>query len=206
MENCSALLLLAAALMVGVSSKIDDQLGYDYYKYSCSCFMTAKSRVVMHRFCLILKALKWYPPGISVSESEKIKQIKTVLEAERPGQVHTHTWCWSLYKAINIVDRLYDPNSRYQINHSFELLLRLECPPTITPLTNITVVPNDGKPLVFDNHYYTEMLWPGSVHRIALDQNYFFQVFSSAFVRLSSTNVLNEAKGEVRRICNRVNE
>ncbi|KAL5842454.1 hypothetical protein ACOSQ3_013057 [Xanthoceras sorbifolium] len=130
MENCSALLLLAAALMVGVSSKIDDQLG--------SCFMTAKSRVVMHRFCLILKALKWYPPGISVSESEKIKQIKTVLEAERPGQ-------------------------RFQTSSD-------------------------------------------SVHRIAPDQNYFFQVFSSAFVRLSSTNVLNEAKGEVRRICNRVNE
>ncbi|KAH7569445.1 hypothetical protein JRO89_XS06G0163500 [Xanthoceras sorbifolium] len=104
----------------------------------------------------------------------KIKQIKTVLEAERPGQEDPKFGFLSEEKIPGLVvtnkltfifllqeSLLYDPNSRYQINHSFELLLRLECPPTITPLTNITVVPNDGKPLVFDNHYYTEMLWPG---------------------------------------------
>ncbi|KAI4298732.1 hypothetical protein L6164_032255 [Bauhinia variegata] len=43
------------------------------------------------------------------------------------------------------------------------------------------------------------------VKQFAMDQNYFFQVFSSAFVKLSSTNVLTAQQGEVRRQCNRVN-
>ncbi|KAK2644539.1 hypothetical protein Ddye_019734 [Dipteronia dyeriana] len=43
------------------------------------------------------------------------------------------------------------------INHSFELLLKLECP-TKTPLTNLTVVPNDMTPFIFYNHYYRDVV------------------------------------------------
>lgn len=122
----------------------------------------------------------------------------------------------------NIVDRLYNPHPGSQIiNHSFELLLRLACP-TKTPLTSLTVVPNDMTPFIFDNRYYRDVTAGNGlfgidssisrdlrtasvVNQFALDQDHFFQVFSSAFVRLSTSNVIGEAEGEVRRICNRVN-
>ncbi|XP_031274940.1 peroxidase 29-like [Pistacia vera] len=123
---------------------------------------------------------------------------------------------------INIVDRLYDPHPGDEMNEGYQQLLKLACP-TRTPLTNLTVVPNDLTPVVFDNQYYRNILMgkglfgvdsslsrdprtAAIVHKFAYDKNYFFQAFSSAFVKLSSTNVLTNAKGEVRRICNHVNK
>ncbi|KAK2644547.1 hypothetical protein Ddye_019742 [Dipteronia dyeriana] len=109
------------------------------------------------------------------------------------------------------------------INHSFELLLKLECP-TRTPLTDLTVVPNDMTPFIFDNHYYRDVTGnvvfgidsgisrdlrtASVVNQFALDQDHFFLVFSSAFFRLSSTNVVSEAEGqgEIRSTCNKVNK
>ena len=124
------------------------------------------------------------------------------------------------------MSRLYDRKSGDDAHHdgmdlAFEAILRLKCP-TRVPLTNLTVVSNDLTPLVFDNQYYTNILIGKGlfgidssvssdprtmpiVRRFAADQNYFFNVFSSAFIKLSSTNVLAQKKGEVRRQCNRIN-
>lgn len=108
------------------------------------------------------------------------------------------------------------------MNNGYENVLKLTCP-TKTPLTNLTVVPNDITPLIFDNQYYRDvMLGRGLftadstistdprtafiVSRFAVDESYFFQVFSSAFAKLSETGVLSKRKGEIRRICNQVNK
>ncbi|KAK0577837.1 hypothetical protein LWI29_000962 [Acer saccharum] len=159
--------------------------------------------------------------GISVDEFLHIFMSKGMNLEESVAILGAHTL--GVGHCRNIVDRLYNPHPGSQIiNHSFELLLRLECP-TRTPLTSLTVVPNDMTPFIFDNHYYRDVTAGNGlfgidsdisrdlrtvsvVNQFALDQDHFFQVFSSAFVRLSSTNVIGEAKGEVRRICNRVNE
>lgn len=122
---------------------------------------------------------------------------------------------------INIVGRLYNEKLSNQMNWSFKALLRLTCP-TKVPLTNLTFVPNDSTSLAFDNQYYKEILMGKGlfgidssisrdprtmpvVRRFAADQSYFFQVFSSAFVKLSSTRVLTDKEGEVRRQCYRIN-
>ncbi|PON91278.1 Peroxidase [Trema orientale] len=118
---------------------------------------------------------------------------------------------------INIVSRLYDANPSDQMNWGFKGLLRLKCP-TRVPLTNLTIVPNDLTPFAFDNQYFKNILMGKGlfgidsslsrdpqtmpvVRQFAADQNYFFQVFSSAFVKLSSTKVLTQREGEVRRQC-----
>ncbi|RDY14569.1 Peroxidase 29, partial [Mucuna pruriens] len=79
---------------------------------------------------------------------------------------------------LNVVGRLYDPWLRDKMDFEFEASLRLACPTEI-PLTNLTFVPK--------NH------------------NYFFNAFSSAFVKLSSTNVLTDVQCDVRRQCNQIN-
>ncbi|XVE87743.1 hypothetical protein DITRI_Ditri19aG0012300 [Diplodiscus trichospermus] len=43
------------------------------------------------------------------------------------------------------------------------------------------------------------------VRKFAANVNQFFQEFSSAFVKLSSSNVLTKENGEVARKCNQVN-
>lgn len=127
---------------------------------------------------------------------------------------------------MNIVGRLYDRepgdhSHRGGMDLAFEAMLRLNCP-TRVPLTNLTVVSNDLTPVAFDNQYFTNILMGKGlfgidssissdprtmpiVRRFAADENYFFSVFSSAFVKLSSTNVLTEQKGKVRRQCTRIN-
>lgn len=122
---------------------------------------------------------------------------------------------------VNVVERLYERGKSEHMDLVFKELLRLNCP-TRVPLTNITVLPNDLTPLAFDNHYYKDILMGRGlfgidsgvsrdprtvrfVERFASDQNHFFNVFSSAFVKLSSTKVLSGKQGEVRRQCNRRN-
>ncbi|KAF7811199.1 peroxidase 29 [Senna tora] len=107
------------------------------------------------------------------------------------------------------------------MNLGFEATLRLQCPTQI-PFTNLTFVPNDLTPTIFDNQYYRNVLMGKGlfgidssisrdprtspfVKRFALDQTYFFKAFSSAFLKLSFTNVLTAEEGEVRRQCNSVN-
>lgn len=122
---------------------------------------------------------------------------------------------------FNIVGRLYDPRLGDKMDFALEASLRLACPTEI-PLTNFTFVPNDMTPVIFDNQYYRDIMMGRGlfgidssisrdprtapfVMRFAMDQNYFFKAFSSAFVKLSSTNVLTDVQGDVRRQCNQVN-
>lgn len=122
---------------------------------------------------------------------------------------------------INIASRLYDPQPNGHMHYGHEAFLRLKCPARV-PLSNFTFVPNDITPTIFDNQYYRDVLMGKGlftidssistdprtapiVRHFAIDQNYFFQVFSSAFVKLSSTNVLTKGKGEVRMKCSRIN-
>lgn len=122
---------------------------------------------------------------------------------------------------LNIVGRLYDQGKREKMDSKFEASLRLACPTEI-PVTNLTFVPNDMTPTIFDNHYYRDIIMGRGlfgidsdisrdprtapfVMKFAMDQSYFFEAFSSAFVKLSSTNVLTNMQGDVRRKCNQVN-
>lgn len=107
------------------------------------------------------------------------------------------------------------------MDFGFEASLRLACPTKI-PLTNLTFVPNDMTPVIFDNQYYHDITMgrglfgiDSSISRdprtapfvmqFAMDQDKFFNAFSSAFVKLCSSNVLTGVQGEVRRQCNQVN-
>jgi len=121
----------------------------------------------------------------------------------------------------NIVNRLYDPKPTDQMDLGFQLRLRLSCP-TVIPSNNVTVVPSDLTTVIFDNQYYRDAatgrgLFPidssisrdartmAIVGQFAVDKIYFFQTFSSAFVKLASTGVLTGDKGEVRLDCSQVN-
>ncbi|KAF3451754.1 hypothetical protein FNV43_RR07850 [Rhamnella rubrinervis] len=163
-------------------------------------------------------------PGITVDQFLHIFTSKGVNLEESVAILGAHTL--GVGHCMNIVNRLYDKkpgddDHQDGMDLAFKAMLRLKCP-TRVPLTNLTVVSNDLTPLVFDNQYYTNILMGKGlfgidssissdprtkpiVGRFAADQNYFFNVFSSAFVKLSSTNALTHKKGEVRRQCNRIN-
>ncbi|OMO76910.1 Plant peroxidase [Corchorus capsularis] len=158
-------------------------------------------------------------PDITVDQLLKIFMSKGLNMEESVAILGGHTLGGG--HCINIVGRLYDRQRNDQINPGFEALLRFHCP-TNFPLTNLTVVPNDKTPLTFDNQYFRDVLIGKGlfaidssisrdprtspiVRKFAADVNYFFHVFSSAFVKLSSANVLTKGKGEVRRRCNQVN-
>jgi peroxidase len=119
---------------------------------------------------------------------------------------------------LNIVGRLYNQQHiKDNMDWRYKSSLRLACPTEI-PMTNLTFVPNDMTPTLFDNHYYRDIMMGRGlfgidsyistdprtapvVMRFAVDQNYFFDSFKSAFVKLSSSNVLTNMQGEVRRKC-----
>lgn len=124
---------------------------------------------------------------------------------------------------LSIVGRLYNQNQQIgnNMNLGYETSLRLACP-TVIPMTNLTFVPNDMTPTIFDNQYYRDIMMGRGllgidssisrdprtapiVMRFAMDQSYFFENFSSAFVKLSASNVLTTMQGEVRRKCNQLN-
>lgn len=148
---------------------------------------------------------------IFMSKGMNLEESVAILGAHTLGVGH----------CLNIVDRLYDPTPDDRIDLGFKVLLRTQCPTRI-PITNLTFLPNDLTPMIFDNQYYRNVLRGKGlfgidssisrdsrtapiVMRFAVDQNYFFQVFASAFIKLSSTNILTGRNGEIRRQCNRVN-
>ena len=105
------------------------------------------------------------------------------------------------------------------MDSGFEAYLRLKCSIEV-PLTNDTFIVSDLTTLVFDNQYYRDIIsgrglftvdsaiatdprTVSVVRRFAADQDYFFRVFSLAFVKLSSA--VNPGGGQIRRECNRVN-
>ncbi|KAI3863595.1 hypothetical protein MKX03_031646 [Papaver bracteatum] len=130
---------------------------------------------------------------------------------------------------LNIVGRLYNPkhtnsnaaSANNMLEKGYEVVLKMQCP-TRVPLTNLTFVPNDITPITFDNQYYRDIIFGRGLFGIdssiskdprtspivklfAEDQNYFFQVFASPFVKLSSTNVLTGNLGQIRSDCSRLN-
>ncbi|TKY53986.1 Peroxidase 29 [Spatholobus suberectus] len=158
-------------------------------------------------------------PTIAVDEFISIFMSKGMSIEESVSILGAHTL--GVGHCLNIVGRLYDPRVGDTMDFEFEASLRLACPTDI-PLTNLTFVPNDMTPVIFDNQYYRDIIMGRGlfgidssisidprtapiVMRFAMDRNYFFKAFSSAFVKLSSTNVLTDVQGDVRRQCNQVN-
>ncbi|CAJ2649470.1 peroxidase 29-like protein [Trifolium pratense] len=158
-------------------------------------------------------------PTISVDEFISIFKSKGMSIQEAVSILGAHTL--GVGHCINIVGRLYNQQIRDNMDWRFKTSLRLACPTEI-PLTNLTFVPIDMTPTIFDNHYYREILMGRGlfgidsyistdprtapfVMRFAVDQNYFFDSFKSAFVKLSSSNVLTNMQGEVRRKCSQRN-
>ncbi|KAG7962962.1 hypothetical protein I3843_09G094600 [Carya illinoinensis] len=159
------------------------------------------------------------PQGITVDELIHIFDSKGMNLEESVAILGAHTL--GVGHCQNIGSRLYDPQPGDQMDQKFEAFLRKICPGRI-PLTNFCFAPNDGTPAIFDNQYYRDVLKGRGlfgidsnisrdprtapiVRQFAVDQNHFFGVFSSAFVKLSSTNVLTNGEGQVRRQCNRIN-
>ncbi|KAK4588431.1 hypothetical protein RGQ29_019432 [Quercus rubra] len=159
------------------------------------------------------------PQGIKVHELIHTFASKGMNLEESIAIIGAHTL--GVGHCINIASRLYDPQPNGHMHYGYKAFLRLKCP-TRVPLSNFTFVPNDITPTIFDNQYYRDVLMGKGlftidssistdprtapiVRHFAIDQNYFFQVFSSAFVKLSSTNVLTKGKGEVRMKCSRIN-
>ncbi|KAL2459724.1 Peroxidase 29 [Forsythia ovata] len=120
---------------------------------------------------------------------------------------------------FNIESRLYKPEVD-QIDPQFEIFLKMNCPfGSFT--SNTSFIINDPTTLSFDNQYFVNSLNGLGVLRIdaempldprtapfiqtfAYDQEVFFQAFSSAFVKLSSSNVLTGNQGVIRTNCNRL--
>ncbi|KAF8030219.1 hypothetical protein BT93_E2613 [Corymbia citriodora subsp. variegata] len=158
-------------------------------------------------------------PSISVDAFLHIFMAKGLNLEESVAILGAHTL--GTGHCLNVINRLYGPKPDDQMNPVFEAQLRLQCP-TPVPLMNLTAIFNDITPTIFDNQYYRDILsgkglFPidssisrdprtsDIVKQFAFDQDYFFRSFSSAFVKLSSANIISKTKGEVRKQCSRVN-
>ncbi|KAK9084365.1 hypothetical protein Scep_030836 [Stephania cephalantha] len=111
----------------------------------------------------------------------------------------------------SILERLKSQDSK-------DLFLKLKC--RLGSLSsNLSFVQNDLTFLSFDNHYFRDAVEGRGVLRIDADmavdprtaivmrqfaakQEYFFQTFSSAFLKLSAAGVLTGNEGIIRRSCN----
>nr|GMD46290.1 peroxidase 29 [Ipomoea batatas]GMD76542.1 peroxidase 29 [Ipomoea batatas] len=142
--------------------------------------------------------------GLTVEESVAI------IGAHTMGATH----------CVNVRRRLFDSNAQRESKVPADLaaLLSLNCPMGASS-ANISTVPNDRTSLTFDNRYYvntvsgrgvlnidaampTDPRTAGHVKRFAANEEEFFRAFSSAFVKLSSSNVLTGERGVIRRNCN----
>ncbi|CAI8611711.1 unnamed protein product [Vicia faba] len=203
--SCADILILAAKVSVSLSGGPFIQVPLGRKDSTTSSPKEADAKlpsptITVDEFIAIFKS-----KGMSIQESVSI------LGAHTLGVGH----------CLNIVGSLYNQEIRDNMNLKFKTLLTLLCP-TESPLTNLTVVPIDMTPILFDNQYYRHILMGKAlfgidssisrdprtapfVTRFAKDKRYFFETFSSAFVKLSSANVLTDMQGEVRRKCNQVN-
>ncbi|XP_057419657.1 peroxidase 29-like [Lotus japonicus] len=122
----------------------------------------------------------------------------------------------------NIVGRLNDPAQWNPTDFVYETILRIRCPLDNDFYNSVPAVPLDLTPVCFDNQYYTDILGGRGVFGIdsmvakdprtlpfvtnfSQDQNHFFEVFSSAFIKLATADVLTDGQGEVRAICSKFN-
>ncbi|CAM6104538.1 unnamed protein product [Calypogeia fissa] len=123
---------------------------------------------------------------------------------------------------VNVLNRMY-PTIDPTMAMSMQMMLSMTCPTDdAANLNNNTILPNDSSNFFFDNQYFKDVLAGRGLFKIdsniaydpntilyvnhfANDQNYFFQVFSSAFVKLVSYGVLTGTQGEIRKNCHLVN-
>ncbi|MCL7049789.1 hypothetical protein MKW94_029181 [Papaver nudicaule] len=164
---------------------------------------------------------------VSVDEMLQIFEAQGMNLEESVAILGAHTL--GVGHCVNIVDRLYNQkhtnnaaaSGNNMLEKGYEIILRVLCP-TKVPLTNLTFVLNDITPLTFDNQYYKDIIQGRGLFGIdssiskdprtspivksfAVNQSHFFQVFASAFVKLSSTNVLTGNMGQIRSDCSRLN-
>lgn len=107
------------------------------------------------------------------------------------------------------------------MHDGFVNALKLRCPAhQSTSASKIAFVSNDLTPVLFDNDYFVNTMRGRGVLNVdaalpldsrtrpfvikfAADRNAFYTAFSSAFIKLSSSNVLTGNQGVIRRSCNR---
>lgn len=111
----------------------------------------------------------------------------------------------------NILDRLKSQDNK-------DLFVKLSCP-LGSLSSNLSFIQNDLTSLSFDNRYFRDALGSRGVLKVdanmaidprtapimqqfAANQEYFFQAFTSAFLKLSVAGVLTGSEGVIRRSCN----
>lgn len=119
----------------------------------------------------------------------------------------------------NIVNRLYptrDPN----LGLLFYNTLRARCPQRFS---SSTVINLDSTNLAFDNQYFRDVMAGRGlltidselsldartspiVAQFASNRNLFFQTFTSAYIKMTSFQVLTGSQGQIRTNCHRVNQ
>ncbi|KAL4184915.1 hypothetical protein AMTRI_Chr10g3420 [Amborella trichopoda] len=158
--------------------------------------------------------------NVGVDEALRILTAKGLNLEESVAILGAHTL--GATHCVNIMNRLYGPKADTGIVLDFKMLLQLNCPLGVTLASNATFVANDPTSLAFDNQFYQQILTGRGllsvdsemqhsaftsplVARFADHQDYFFRVFSSAFLKLSSYQVLTGNHGQIRKWCDRVN-
>ncbi|GAV70844.1 peroxidase domain-containing protein, partial [Cephalotus follicularis] len=151
---------------------------------------------------------------IFASKGMSIEESVAIMGAHTLGITH----------CSNIVGRLYSQNGGHEpkeMEPGFAAILKLACP-LESLISNFSFVLNDPTSFAFDNMYYRNAIEGHGILRIdselALDprtasivKHYatypvdFFQVFSSAFVKLSLSGVLIGNQGVIREKCNAIN-
>ncbi|KAJ7148571.1 hypothetical protein O6H91_07G068400 [Diphasiastrum complanatum] len=170
------------------------------------------------RFSSNLMADKELPSAtISVSDLLQIGGTKGLDTGDSVAILGAHTL--GVGHCINFANRLQpqDPSLSPPLAAALNLICRLPA-----PATNLTFAANDLTNLIFDNQYFRDLQGgrglltidselmkdprtQGFVNRFAADQNFFFQKFSEAFVKLTRSNVLTGTQGEIRNNCKAVN-
>ncbi|XP_007035817.2 PREDICTED: peroxidase 29 [Theobroma cacao] len=161
------------------------------------------------------------PATAGVADMLNIFAEKGMTLAESVAILGAHTL--GITHCSNIQNRLYSSNNGElrAMEPGFASFLRLTC--RRGPLTsNLSFVLNDPTTFVFDNEYYVNAMGgrgvlkidaemaldPQTAHvmqRFSINQDDFFQEFSSAFVKLSCSGVVTGKQGVIRKNCNAIN-
>ncbi|XP_073051579.1 peroxidase 29 [Primulina eburnea] len=158
------------------------------------------------------------PPDVGVDGMLRIFAKKGLTVEESVAILGGHTL--GITHCSNIHSRLYHSQGgkKDAIEPKFKNFLKIICPP-VSWASNISFVPNDLTPLTFDNQYFASAIHGRGLLRVdaemplhsrtgpfvtkfANDRGAFFRAFSSAFVKLGSSNVLTGTRGMIRRRCN----
>ncbi|XVF62436.1 hypothetical protein PTKIN_Ptkin09bG0007700 [Pterospermum kingtungense] len=124
----------------------------------------------------------------------------------------------------SIENRLHSPDNGESVvmEPDFAAFLRLTCHHKGSSTSNLSFVLNDPTSLAFDNEYFVNAMRGRGVLKVdaemaldpktaqfvqhfSINQDDFFQAFSSAFVKLSCFGVLTGEQGVIREHCNAIN-